>query len=62
VGRLNKKEATLSKEQQKLLGMLNNPQFLSRASEEVVAKNKHLLDEVNQQLRLLEEQLQGLLG
>jgi valyl-tRNA synthetase len=62
VGRLKKQEATLSKEQQKLLGMLNNPQFLARASEEVVAKNKHLLDEVNQQLRLLEEQLQGLLG
>ncbi len=61
VARLKKQQATLSKDQQKLLGMLNNPQFLERAGEDVVAKNKGLLNEVNQQLRVLEEQLAGLL-
>jgi valyl-tRNA synthetase len=60
MARLNKQQATLLKDQQKLMGMLDNPKFLERASEEVIQKNKQALAEVNQQLRLLEEQLAGL--
>jgi valyl-tRNA synthetase len=61
IGRLQKQQAALVKDQQKLMNMLNNPQFLERAGEEVVNKNRTQLGELNQKLRLLEEQLEGLL-
>jgi valyl-tRNA synthetase len=59
--RLRKKHATLLKEQQQLYGMLGNVGFLERAPEDVVEKNKARLSELNQQLKVLEEQL-GALG
>lgn len=58
--RLYKKQETLQKEQQKLLGMLSNEGFLQRAPEAVILKNREQLAELNLQLQLLAEQLTNL--
>ncbi len=58
--RLQKKMEALSKEQEQLYKMMSNFDFLEKAPAPVVEKNKARLNEVNQQLTVLEEQLQGL--
>ncbi len=56
VFRLDKKMATLKDEQEQLYKMMSNYEFLERAPQAVVDKNKTRLNEVNKQLKLLEEQ------
>lgn len=58
--RLEKKHQELMKEQQGLYGRLSNSSFLERAPEEVVEKSRLRLNELNQQLKVLEEQIGNL--
>lgn len=58
--RVRKKLTTLLKEQEQLYKMMSNFEFLERAPVDVVEKNKSRLNEVNKQVKALEEQLQGL--
>jgi len=58
--RLSKKQASLQKEQDQIYKMLSNFDFLEKAPPEVIDKNKARLQEVNQQLKALNEQLSSL--
>lgn len=58
--RVRKKITTLLKEQEQLYKMMSNFEFLERAPEAVIEKNKARLQEVNKQVKALEEQLEGL--
>jgi valyl-tRNA synthetase len=58
--RVRKKMTALLKEQEQLYKMMSNFEFLERAPEAVVEKNKARLQEVNKQVKALEEQLEGL--
>jgi len=58
--RIVKKMEVLEKEQIQLSTMLSNLEFLERAPEKVVDKNKTRLNELNQQLKTLEQQLNQL--
>ncbi len=58
--RLAKKLDDLAKEQDKLFTMMGNHEFMARAPQAVVDKNKARLDEVNQQAAALKEQLESL--
>lgn len=58
--RLNKKRQDLQKEQEQIYKMLSNFDFLEKAPPAVIEKNKTRLQEVNQQLKVLEDQLQSL--
>jgi valyl-tRNA synthetase len=58
--RLEKKLADLTKEQDKLYKMMGNHDFLQRAPQAVVDKNKAILSEINQQAAVLKEQLANL--
>lgn len=60
VERLQKKLDTLSGEQDKLYKMMSNYEFLENAPPAVVDKNRTRLEEVNQQIKALEDQLAGL--
>jgi valyl-tRNA synthetase len=60
VERLRKKLDALQKEQEQLYKMMSNFEFLERAPQNVVEKNKTRLQEVNKQVKALEEQLEGL--
>ncbi len=57
LGRLKNKMETLKEEQDQLFKMMGNHEFLERAPEAVVAKNKARLNEVNAQLKVLEDEL-----
>ncbi len=57
--RLDKKMLTLKSEQEQLYKMMSNYDFLERAPQAVVEKNKARLNEVNKQITLLEGQLAG---
>jgi valyl-tRNA synthetase len=58
--RVRKKMTTLLKEQEQLYKMMGNFEFLERAPVDVVEKNKARLQEVNKQVKALEEQLASL--
>jgi valyl-tRNA synthetase len=58
--RVRKKMTALLKEQEQLYKMMGNFEFLERAPVEVVEKNKARLQEVNKQVKALEEQLASL--
>ncbi|HEY9745997.1 MAG TPA: valine--tRNA ligase [Oculatellaceae cyanobacterium] len=58
--RVRKKMTVLLKEQEQLYKMMSNFEFLERAPQAVVEKNKARLQEVNKQVKALEEQLEGL--
>ncbi|MGE0200253.1 MAG: valine--tRNA ligase [Candidatus Melainabacteria bacterium] len=58
--RLTKKRDELTAEKAKIDGMLNNPGFVAKAPEAVVAKNRDRLAEIDQQLSALTDQLTGL--
>lgn len=58
--KISKKLDTLKAEQDKLFKMMGNFDFLENAPDDVVAKNKARLEEVNQQVKILEEQFAGL--
>ncbi|HEY9687590.1 MAG TPA: valine--tRNA ligase [Coleofasciculaceae cyanobacterium] len=58
--RVRKKITALLKEQEQLYKMMSNFDFLQRAPQDVVEKNKSRLNEVNKQVKALEEQLEGL--
>jgi len=58
--RVRKKMETLLKEQEQLYKMMGNFDFLERAPVAVVEKNKARLQEVNKQVKALEEQLASL--
>lgn len=58
--RVRKKMTALLKEQEQLYKMMGNFEFLERAPAEVIEKNKARLQEVNKQVKALEEQLEGL--
>lgn len=60
VDRLGKKRIALAKEQEQLYKMLSNFEFLEKAPPEVVEKNQARLNEIGQQLKVLDEQLQSL--
>jgi valyl-tRNA synthetase len=55
--RLRKKRETLEKEFNQLNGLLNNAGFMAKAPEEVVAKNRDRVVELDQQLKALDAQL-----
>jgi valyl-tRNA synthetase len=55
--RLQKKHMELLKEQQGLYGRLSNTSFLQQAPPEVVETSKARLNELNQQLKTLEQTL-----
>lgn len=58
--RILKKAEGLRREQDQLFKMMGNFEFLERAPVDVVEKNKSRLQEVNRQLKTLEEQLDSL--
>ncbi len=58
--RVRKKMQALLKEQEQLYKMMSNFDFLERAPADVVEKNKARLQEVNKQVKALEDQLEGL--
>ncbi len=58
--RVRKKLVALFKEKEQLDKMMSNFEFLERAPENVIEKNKARLSEVNKQVKALEEQLSGL--
>lgn len=60
--RVSKKIETLVKEQEQLYKMMANFDFLERAPMAVVEKNKARLNEVNKQVKALEDQLSSLAG
>lgn len=60
--RLGKKMTGLKSEQEQLYKMMSNFEFLERAPQNVVEKNKNRLNEVNKQLKIIEEQLASLAG
>lgn len=60
--RVRKKMETLIKEKEQLDKMMMNFEFLERAPQAVVEKNKARLQEVNKQVKALEEQLSSLAG
>jgi len=57
LSKLQKKQETLKKEQDSLFKMMSNMEFLERAPQPVIEKNKGRLNEVNAQIKALEEQL-----
>ncbi len=60
--RLGKKMTGLKSEQEQLYKMMSNFEFLERAPQDVVEKNKSRLNEVNKQIKIIEEQLASLAG
>jgi valyl-tRNA synthetase len=60
LSRVRKKMDTLLKEQEKLYKMMGNFEFLESAPAAVVEKNKARLQEVNKQVKALEDQLASL--
>ncbi|MBY0402950.1 MAG: class I tRNA ligase family protein, partial [Cyanobacteria bacterium] len=60
--RLKKKIEVLRKEQETLYRMMGNEDFLEKAPQAVIEKNKSRLTEVNKQIKTLEEQIAELVG
>lgn len=59
LARLNKEIKKLKKEQEKSSQKLNNPNYIQKAPPDVVAKERDRLNQIQQTLKKLQQQLQG---